>query len=120
MRLKLDENLGRTAATRCRAAGHDVSTVIEERLAGATDDRLYDECRATRRILVTLDLDFADPRHFPPGHTPGLVVLRLREPPTQRELLATLDRLLVVLERHEVAGRLWVVRENRVRQYQPE
>lgn len=120
MRLKLDENLGRTVADRCRTAGHEVATVADEGLAGVNDRRLYDECLAERRVLVSLDLDFADPSQFPPRPTAGLVVLRLREPPTQREMLAALDRLLDTISRRDVTGQLWVVREDRVRQYESE
>ncbi len=61
VRIKLDENLGHTAETRLRAAGHDVDTVHDEDLAGAGDDRVFNAARAEGRILVTLDVDFANP-----------------------------------------------------------
>lgn len=37
MRFKLDENTGQRAAAFLTAAGHDVSTVRDERLSGAAD-----------------------------------------------------------------------------------
>lgn len=37
MRLKLDENLSHAAAQILREAGHDASTVTEERIAGMKD-----------------------------------------------------------------------------------
>ena len=40
MKLKLDENLGPSAGQVLQEAGHDVSTVVEQDLCGATDDRL--------------------------------------------------------------------------------
>lgn len=40
--------------------------------------------------------------------------------PGRRELPAALDRLLASLELSDITGRLWVVRADRVRQYEPE
>ena len=37
MRLKLDENLPASAATRLAALGHDVHTVLDESLGGKQD-----------------------------------------------------------------------------------
>lgn len=53
MRVKLDENLGRSAAARCRAAGHEVATVVDEGLAGCTDAALFEGCIAEQRVLIT-------------------------------------------------------------------
>ena len=41
MRLKLDENLPASAATRLAALGHDVHTVSQERLGGHPDDDVW-------------------------------------------------------------------------------
>jgi hypothetical protein len=37
VRLKLDENIGRSGIEFLRQRGHDVATIYEERLAGAAD-----------------------------------------------------------------------------------
>jgi predicted nuclease of predicted toxin-antitoxin system len=51
--------------------------VDEQRLVGSSDRHLSEICKAEGRILVTLDLDFADIRTYPPETYPGMVVMRL-------------------------------------------
>ena len=77
MRIKFDENLGDRGADILRAAGHDVSTVVEEELCAASDVELIEVCRSERKCLVTLDLDFSNPILFDPAHYYGIAVLRL-------------------------------------------
>lgn len=114
MRIKLDENLDARLATLLREAGHDTSTVREQRLRGTEDEALHQICKVEGRILVTLDLDFSSTIRFPPRETPGLVVLR---GPNQ---LFSIMRLLVetlidALNRESPAGRLWIVEPGRLR-----
>jgi predicted nuclease of predicted toxin-antitoxin system len=80
MRFKFDENLESHLAVPLSAAGHDVSTVLAERLSGRPDETIYAVCQAERRILVTLDLDFSNPLRFPVAGTPGIFVLRPSRP----------------------------------------
>ncbi len=61
MRIKLDENLGLRTAGSFSEAGHDVATVYDHQLTSAPDAELFAICSRKGRILVTLDLDFADP-----------------------------------------------------------
>ena len=78
MRFKVDENLPIEVAEALRQAGHDAATVLEQHYGGSADARLAALCQRESRILVTLDMDFADIRAYPPAEFPGLVVLRLR------------------------------------------
>ena len=67
MKLKLDENLGKRGQSIFQEAGHDVSTVAQQQLGGATDEELIEQCRSEARGLVSLDLDFANPLRFQPS-----------------------------------------------------
>ena len=77
MRIKLDENLPRSAADRLKALGHDVHTVIEEGLSGKSDGEVWAAAQAELRFLVTQDLDFSDQRRFAAGSHPGILLIRL-------------------------------------------
>ena len=77
MRMKLDENIATSAAIRLAALGHDVHTVIEERLAGHPDIDIWAAAQAEERFLVTQDLDFSDGRRFAAGSHWGILVVRL-------------------------------------------
>lgn len=77
MKIKLDENLGHSVVQVFRRAGHDVETVRQENLSGASDRRILEICQAEERCLVTLDLDFSNPLIFDPALYPGIAVLRV-------------------------------------------
>lgn len=80
MNIKLDENLGNQAIELFKEAGHEVVTVSEQNLGGATDDDLIEACRTEGRVLVTLDLDFSNVLRFPPERYAGIAVLRVPHP----------------------------------------
>lgn len=118
MKFKLDENLGLAAARILRESGHDVSTVVDQKLQGAIDQTIYDVCLREQRCLVTLDLDFANVLRFSPESTAGIVVLRPPGPILVSTLATLAKQLLAALARENVHGRLWIVEIGRVRIHQ--
>ena len=118
MRLKLDENLGGRWSDQIRRAGHDVDTVRDEDLSGASDTSVLDAAVSSDRALITLDLDFSNPVQFPPRRTPGIAVLRVRDRPGRRDLDLVVSQLIQGLSAHDLTGRLWVVEPGRIRQYE--
>ena len=78
MKFKTDENLPVEAAATLRNAGFDVETVPEENLSGLDDETIVARVRGEGRVLLTLDLDFANIRAYPPDQHPGIIVLRLK------------------------------------------
>ncbi len=79
MRIKLDENIPVSAGEPLRSAGHDVDSVVDEGLAGATDSNVLAEATARDRLVITLDRGFADARMHPPGSHAGILVLRVED-----------------------------------------
>ena len=119
MRFKLDENLGGSALAAFAAAGHDASSIHLQSLDGASDDQVFAVCGAEERVLVTCDLDFANPLVHDPRTTPGVAVLRLPKSPGPSDVQAAVACLLTALGHHDITGALWVVRADRVRVWTP-
>lgn len=119
MRFKTDENLPNEAATALRDAGFDAQTVWDEALSGAADEVLLARIQHESRVLITLDLDFANIRAYPPARYAGIVVLR---PKTQDKasVIAYVRKLIAVLEYRTPSGELWILQRDRVRFRQSE
>ena len=116
MKIKLDENVHGDVAEALRAPGHDVATVHDEGLAGHPDSDIARAVQVEGRCLITSDLDFADPRRYPPTQFPGIVVLRLGSP-TTRNQIACLTRFFA--ETTAIAGHLWILEDDRARDWTP-
>lgn len=114
MKFKLDENLPVRVLDALRAAGHDAINLLDQVSAGAEDAVVAELVQRERRVLVTLDLDFADIRAYEPGKYSGIVVLRPRRAGAD-EVLRLLPVLLEAVESEPLEGRLWIVEPNRVR-----
>jgi predicted nuclease of predicted toxin-antitoxin system len=79
MRIKLDENLSWHLKLELERRGHDVHTAAEEGLLGKSDMEVGDTARREKkRMLFTLDIEFADLRKHPPGNHAGIVLFRSR------------------------------------------
>lgn len=118
MKFKLDENLGRRTQRIFEDAGHDVRTVREESLGGASDQRIYDVCCAEQRCLVTLDLDFADVLRFPPHKAGGIAIIRVPRNPSLLLLERLVRQFLQALGQMSVGQNVWIVEIGRVRVHQ--
>lgn len=114
LRFKLDENTPKRALSVLRDQGHDVETAESEGMAGAEDQSILEACTVEARLLVTLDLDFADIREYPPGSHRGIWVLRPARQ-TFPAVLALIEAGIRLSAVERTAGQLWVIDENRVR-----
>jgi predicted nuclease of predicted toxin-antitoxin system len=117
MKFGLDENLGPSVRQLFLDAGHDCSTVLEQKLSGAADPIVAAVCHEEGRFLVTLDTDFANPMRFPPANTAGVAVLRPGDDKSRAPLRSTVQTFLRFVESQSVASRLVVVDPLRVRIY---
>jgi predicted nuclease of predicted toxin-antitoxin system len=75
VRYELDENSSSSVAELFRAAGHDVTTVREQQLQGAPDEKVFSVSVREPRALVTLDRDLGQVLRFPPATSCGIIVI---------------------------------------------
>ena len=110
MKFKVDENLPKEYVS----AGFEADSVPDEKLSGADDSVLSERCRTEDRVLMTLDLDFANVQAYPPKSHPGIVVFRSKsqDKPT---LVALLKRLVPALLQLSPKHQLWIVEPDRIR-----
>ena len=114
MRVKLDENLPVQLQALFTTSGHDADTVVDEGLGGAPDAEIASACLAEERVLITLDLDFADIRTYPPKAYAGIIVFRL--PGTVRDAVLEVGAVLIERVRESSPeGQLWIVEDSRIR-----
>lgn len=118
LKFKLDENLSRRLAEPLIKAGHDVSSVYEQRLTGGPDDNLLDICKREDRVLISGDGDFQNVRVFPPRRYAGIIVLQPHRP-SYRETLLLVRKIVPHLRQYQdqVRGALWVVDHLRIREH---
>jgi hypothetical protein len=115
VRIKVDENIGRSGVDLLRRSGHDVMTVREQGLAGAADTVVFQACKAEGRTLITLDRDFGQIPRFPPGQSAGIAILELGTPASLPALLDRLGEFLALAATEPVHGKLWIVEPGRIR-----
>lgn len=98
MKIKIDENLPFSLVNELARLGHQVDTVPEEGLSGATDPMVWQAAQKEERLFITQDLDFSDIHFYEPGSHYGLVLVRLRVPGR----MALTNRLLTVFQSEDV------------------
>ena len=76
MNLKLDENLSHHLKPALNELGHDVLTAADENLLSHPDTEIAQAAREEQRMFLTLDVEFADLRKYPPGSHPGVILFR--------------------------------------------
>ena len=114
MKFKVDENLPAEFASILRKSGLDADTVNDQNLSGTDDAILLKRCDSEDRVLITLDLGFADLRIYPPKSHRGIIVFRTKMQ-AKAELLALLNRLIPLLSQRSPSQQLWIVESDRVR-----
>lgn len=114
MKFKFDENLPSDLGALLRREGHDAHSVLDEELRGAADLSIAKACKEEGRILITLDLDFAHIKNYPPQDYHGIIVLRLTHQ-DRATVLAIIPRILTLLNTEPITQRLWIVDDNRTR-----
>ncbi len=114
MKFKTDENMPPEVAEILREAGYDALSVSEQRLGGEPDPVIARVCKKEKRILLTLDTDFADIRTYPPEHFPGIIVFRLRWQ-DKFNVIQIFRRVMRLFSKESLENCLWIVEEDSIR-----
>jgi len=114
MKFKLDENLPLEIADAFRSAGHEIDSVHDEALTGASDEKILAAIQIEGQILLTMDKGIADIRRFPPAEYPGIVLFRPASS-GRGEVLRFVQEALTDLLSTDIAGRLVIVSRRGIR-----
>lgn len=114
MKFKVDENLPVAVVTILCDQGHDAISVVDQNLAGAPDGDVANVCRTEQRVLITLDVDFADIRTYPPEEYAGIIVLRPKVQ-TISAIVGLTNQAVQLLKSTSPVAQLWILDEFHVR-----
>jgi predicted nuclease of predicted toxin-antitoxin system len=115
LKIKVDENIGRSSVDLLRREGHDVITVREQGHASAPDEVIFQACVAEGRTLITLDRDFGHVLRFSAKQSAGIVILELGGPASLHRIRDRLGEFLTLAATRPVSGELWIIEPGRVR-----
>mgnify|MGYP001609597236 CR=1 FL=1 len=112
----LDENISHETADFLKSMGYDAKSVAHFGLGGTLDEEIAKKAAATKRMLITLDLDFGEIFYFGTHQKLGVIVLRLKHQ-TVEKVNEALYQLLKsgILERNGMEGSLIIIGANRIR-----
>jgi len=94
--------------------GHDIVTVHDFSLAGHEDIEILAFSLAQNRVLLTIDLDFGNIRHYPPDRHAGVIILRVR-PTTLAQVHTLLAEFLQTTPQEKLVNILVVIDHNKIR-----
>ena len=95
-------------------AGFEADTVADEGISGAPDDIVASRSREEDRILITLDLDFANLLAYPPATMPGIIVLRSKKQ-DKSTVMTIFTKLVRTLKLRAPKRQLRIVETERIR-----
>ncbi len=95
MRFYLDEHMPLEETPRyLRRRGHSCQHAVDLGHVPRDDAFHYQFARAKKRILITRDDDFADPRRYPYRKHPGVIILAVGRSADAAAVIEVLDRVL--------------------------
>lgn len=115
MKLFADESVWEITREFVRQLGHDLATVEERGLAGASDEVVLAQALAEDRVLMSRDLDFSNILLYPPANHWGIIVLRIK-PHTTEAVHRILASVLIYFNQESIQQTLVIVDHNKFRE----
>ncbi len=118
MKIKLDENVDIRVIPLLRQVGHDVMTVKEQGLISTPDENLIEVCRLEERCLITADRGFGNCLKYNPANYSGIIIICLPAQSSFEDWRKAIETLVQGLKRTEVIGKLWIIRQGKIQEYE--
>lgn len=109
MKIIVDEDLPKLAASLLCEMGHDAKHVTELGLGGAPDTVIASEAARQCAVLVTADVGFGNLQAYPTGSHPGIVLLRFPDHFRRNEILNLVRRFFTNVDLSAIIGALVIV-----------
>ncbi|MHA1671746.1 MAG: DUF5615 family PIN-like protein [Promethearchaeota archaeon] len=111
MKFKLDENMPWVLKNLIESVGqHEVDSVFHENIAGIDDKSLNKKCFKEKRILITLNSDFLNPR----DNFYGLIIIRSKEQ-VKNAVEELFEKFLKSYSLEETVGKIIIIETNQIR-----
>ena len=111
MKFKLDENVPWILKNLIESIGqYEVDSVFHENIAGVDDKSLNTKCFEEKRILITLNSDFINPR----DNFYGLIIIRSKEQ-GKNAVKELFERCLKSYSLEETEGKIIIIETNQIR-----
>lgn len=114
MNIFADECVYKVTVALLRSWGHDVLTAQDVELAGRPDEEILAYAIKHERVLITIDMDFSNIRHYPPKSHKGIIVAKIR-PRNADAVHRVLKHLLNNIEPDRLSKSLVIVDQNKYR-----
>jgi len=115
LKFLLDENLPYTTITLFHKHGFDTIHLRLQKPRGLSDNEIIKRGKKERRIIVTRDLDFGNLFAHPLTTHRGVIVLRVPDTFTARQINKILDDFLLNIEVSELENALTILEPKRYR-----
>lgn len=111
MKFKLDENVPWILKDLIESIGkHNVDSIFHENIAGIDDNTLNNKCFEEKRILITLNSDFINPR----DNFYGLITMRSKKQ-GNNDVKELFERFLKSYSLEDTVGKIIIIESSQIR-----
>jgi len=115
MKCLIDEALPRSLAKALQDAEIDAVDARDVGLQGKSDPEVLAHAVSDERSLITKDLDFSDPRRFPPERHFGILIVRFPDTVLKASLVRMVVDAVKTLKDEEVIRNVVILEPTNVR-----
>jgi len=108
LKFKIDENLPVEFVNVLKSSGYEAMPALDQGLNGKVDSVVINKCLKEKFILVTLDLDFADIKLYPPYKYPGIIIIRAKHQ-DKWHLLEIFKSVILNFKHDKIKNTLWIL-----------